>query len=326
MDSMNNKKYQIFISSTYDDLIDERQKVIDSILAMYNFPVGMEMFSAANISQWEIIKHTIDSSDFYVLILAKRYGSVIKTGPDAGISYTEKEYRYAKSQNIPILVFIKNDSAITVDKIDTDSENLKKLQKLEDEITSNQEVEWFSNINELATEVTRALYKAIDMNDRPGWVRGDKIPEDSKISESSVTSAIKKHIPKFQMKILGYNGNYAKVRFQVKNVSSVIVSNLKVASVQFVDKDSNIIGQSTNNQFEKKSLISGEETILNTDTDDMAKRDGAFGKPTYHKNLQLVVHFSCEDEDNNTFNYCASLHIDTTEKFTDEIFEVKAED
>lgn len=40
------KKYQIFVSLTYTDLIEERQKVIDSILSMYQFPVGMEMFNA----------------------------------------------------------------------------------------------------------------------------------------------------------------------------------------------------------------------------------------------------------------------------------------
>ena len=90
------KKYQIFISSTYEDLISEREKIRDVILSMYQFPIGMEMFSAADEEQWEIIKETIDSSDYYVLIIGKRYGSVIDSGSDQGISYTEKEYRYAK--------------------------------------------------------------------------------------------------------------------------------------------------------------------------------------------------------------------------------------
>ena len=40
------KKYQIFISSTYEDLKEERDKVQRAILSMYQFPVGMEMFSA----------------------------------------------------------------------------------------------------------------------------------------------------------------------------------------------------------------------------------------------------------------------------------------
>ena len=52
-----------------------RAKVRDAILSMMHFPVGMEMFNAADEEQWEIIKETIDSSDYYVLILGQRYGS-----------------------------------------------------------------------------------------------------------------------------------------------------------------------------------------------------------------------------------------------------------
>jgi hypothetical protein len=104
------KKYQIFISFTYTDLIVERAKVRDAILSLYQFPVGMELFGAANEEQWEIIEETIDSSDFYVLIIARRYGTVIKEGADKGISYTEKEFRYALEKKIPILAFIIEES------------------------------------------------------------------------------------------------------------------------------------------------------------------------------------------------------------------------
>lgn len=126
------KKYQIFISSTYTDLIEERKKVRDTILNMLHFPVGMEVFGAADEEQWEIIKDTIDSSDYYVLIIAHRYGTIISEGPDAGISYTEKEYRYAKEKGIPILAFLMDDSvAVTLDKIDSEhKEELQKFKKM----------------------------------------------------------------------------------------------------------------------------------------------------------------------------------------------------
>ena len=105
------KKYQIFISSTYQDLIEERRKVQDTILSMNHFPVGMEMFSADDDEQWEVIKRTIDTSDYYVLIIGNRYGSVIETGEDAGISYTEKEFRYAVSIGIPVHTFLISEEA-----------------------------------------------------------------------------------------------------------------------------------------------------------------------------------------------------------------------
>lgn len=92
-------KYQIFISSTYEDLKEERERVIGAILEMGQIPVGMEMFNAANESQWNIIKRRIEQSDYYLVIVANRYGSA----DDDGVSYTEKEYDYAVAQGVPAI-------------------------------------------------------------------------------------------------------------------------------------------------------------------------------------------------------------------------------
>lgn len=100
-------KYQIFVSSTYADLKDQRDLVIKAILEMGHIPVGMEMFSAADEEQWNIIKRQIEQSDYYVVIVANRYGSVT----EEGISYTEKEYDFAVSSGIPTLGFILDSEA-----------------------------------------------------------------------------------------------------------------------------------------------------------------------------------------------------------------------
>lgn len=80
------KKYQFFISSTYEDLKEERNKAIQAILTMNQFPIGMEMFSAADDDQWKIIKEAIDSSDFYILIIGNRYGSIAYIGAVAALA------------------------------------------------------------------------------------------------------------------------------------------------------------------------------------------------------------------------------------------------
>ena len=178
-----NKKYQVFISSTYTDLIREREKVRDVILSMYQFPIGMEMFSAAKEEQWVIIQETIDSSDYYVLIIGGRYGSIIDDGPDKGISYTEKEYWYAKKIGVPILAYIKKDEAITADNVDKDPEKIKRLQIFKDEVTSSREVKWFSSIDELGTEVSISLHKEMDRGKRPGWIRSDEVNIEKSLSE-----------------------------------------------------------------------------------------------------------------------------------------------
>ena len=185
------KKYQIFISSTYKDLIEARSKVRDAILSMMHFPVGMEMFNAADEEQWEIIQETIDSSDYYVLILGQRYGSIIESGSDAGISYTEKEFRYAREKKIPILVFIIDDDvAIKPEFIEKDPESIKKLADFKTEAKKGRTVQWWTNIDELARKVSESLHKQMDRKKRPGWIRGDAF--DIEASHAEILSLNRK--------------------------------------------------------------------------------------------------------------------------------------
>jgi Domain of unknown function (DUF4062) len=93
------RRLQIFISSTYLDLIPERQAAVSAILKSGHIPAGMELFTAGDRSQMETIKKWIDESDVYMLILGGRYGSV---EPTSGISYTELEYDYAIQQKKPL--------------------------------------------------------------------------------------------------------------------------------------------------------------------------------------------------------------------------------
>src|SRR2546430_1293034 len=112
-------KYQVFVSSTYDDLKPQREQVIKATLEMGHIPVGMEMFSAADEEQWQLIARQIEQSDYYVVVCAHRYGSVTD-----GLSYTEKEYDYAVAIGVPVLAFILDDSAPWPrDLIETDSDS-----------------------------------------------------------------------------------------------------------------------------------------------------------------------------------------------------------
>ncbi|MDO8729013.1 MAG: DUF4062 domain-containing protein [bacterium] len=86
-----NKRYQVFLSSTFRDLENERLEVMRALLELDCFPCGMEYFPAANDDQWSFISELIDQCDYYIVVVGNRYGST----DEHGISYTEKEYRYA---------------------------------------------------------------------------------------------------------------------------------------------------------------------------------------------------------------------------------------
>ena len=99
------KRYQVFISSTYEDLKEERKEVMQALLELDCIPAGMELFSAADDDQWKIIQKVIDDCDYYIIISAGRYGS----SDNSGMGYTEKEYKYALENGKPILGFIHAD-------------------------------------------------------------------------------------------------------------------------------------------------------------------------------------------------------------------------
>lgn len=118
------KRYQVFVSSTYADLQQERQKVIQALMEMDCIPAGMEIFPAADEEQWEFIKRVIDDCDYYLLIIGGRYGSLTAEG----ISYTEMEYDYAMSVGLKVLAFIHDSpDDIPVGKSDIDPVLREKL-------------------------------------------------------------------------------------------------------------------------------------------------------------------------------------------------------
>lgn len=103
------KRLQVFVSSTYTDLIKERQSAVEAILTARHIPAGMELFTAGDESQMEVIKQWIDESDVYLLILGGRYGSM---EPISGKSYTHLEFEYALEQGKPLFSCVLSESAL----------------------------------------------------------------------------------------------------------------------------------------------------------------------------------------------------------------------
>lgn len=179
------KKYQIFISSTFSDLKDARAKVIETILTLYHLPIGMEMFSAADEEQWQVIKDTIDSSDYYIVIIGHRYGSLTSDG----ISYTEKEYDYANDKGIPILAFIRKRNVSLMDsERETDPNLINKLNSFIKKSTSNRMCDFWSTTDELAKKVGLSLAKYSQKRPRIGWIRADAVNFEGISEELAILS------------------------------------------------------------------------------------------------------------------------------------------
>lgn len=166
------KKYQVFVSSTYEDLQEERKKVMEALLQMNCFPVGMEYFNASNDSQWEVIKSLIRECDYYVLIVAGRYGSIEE---ESGKSYTQKEFEYAVEQGVPVISFVhKHPGSLPVTKYEQDPLKRDKLENFKSCIQKKL-CKFWDNADGLSSQVVLSLTSLIKSHPRTGWIKADEI-------------------------------------------------------------------------------------------------------------------------------------------------------
>lgn len=173
------KKYQVFVSSTYKDLYEERQEVMQALLELDCIPVGMELFPAADDDQWTLIQRLIDDCDYYILIVGGRYGSLNKEG----VSYTQMEYEYALSSEIPIIGFLhKNPENIAVGKSEKDGELKSKLDEFK-KVVQQKMCRYWESPADLGSQVSRSLVKLIKDKPRPGWVKATFLPSEDTAKE-----------------------------------------------------------------------------------------------------------------------------------------------
>lgn len=164
------KRYQVFISSTYSDLKDERSLVMKSIMDLDCIPAGMELFPAIDEEQFEFIKKIIDDCDYYILIIGGRYGSMT----ESGISYTEMEFDYAMSKEIPVIAFLHdNINNIPAGKVDMDSVAREKLEQFREKVKKGRLVKFWNTPENLTSQVIISLTQTIKSYPGIGWVRAN---------------------------------------------------------------------------------------------------------------------------------------------------------
>lgn len=174
------KRYQVFVSSTYTDLRDERQTVIQTLMKMDCIPAGMELFPAIDEDQWNFIQKVIDDCDYYLIIVGGRYGSITSEG----ISYTEKEYDYAVEKGIKVIALLRNNlDSIPVSKTDTDPNKKEKLDAFISKLKTGRLVNFWNDEKELPGLVALSLITTMKQHPAIGWVRGNQIPNETLLLE-----------------------------------------------------------------------------------------------------------------------------------------------
>jgi hypothetical protein len=168
------KRLQVFVSSTYSDLTMERQAAVEAILTAGHIPAGMELFTAGDESQMDVIKQWIDASDVFLLILGWRYGSI---EPRSGKSYTQIEYEYAVSKRKPLFACVaKTPARETATARDNTADGTTSRQKLLDfrAMTLTRMVRFWEDSKDIKLSIGETLSSMSRRTDLSGWIRANQ--------------------------------------------------------------------------------------------------------------------------------------------------------
>jgi len=162
------KRYTVFLSSTFIDLADERRAVTRAFLDLDYIPVAMEGFPASSDPPLDLIESILRDCDYYVLVIGNRYGSL----DENLVSYTEREYDLARSLDIPTLAFLhEHPGELPAKWLDTDPKAQENLERFRKKVQSHTVKNWTTAEN-LASAVGFSLTKETKSHQAEGWVRG----------------------------------------------------------------------------------------------------------------------------------------------------------
>lgn len=184
------KKYQVFVSSTYEDLKDERKEAFQAILEAKCIPSGMELFPASNKTQWDFITKVIDECDFYLLILAGKYGSTFKNAQGKELGYTEAEYNYAVDIGKPIIALIyDNIDNLPKSKSETTATKNRMLEEFRKTVLTGRLIRKWRNKEDLRANIIAALNGIASDNPAVGWVRSTVVVAEDQLRDDLAARA-----------------------------------------------------------------------------------------------------------------------------------------
>lgn len=178
------KKLQVFVSSTYADLGDERQAAVEAILTAGHIPAGMELFAAGDESQMQVIRRWIEESDVFLLILGGRYGSI---EPVSQKSYVQLEYEHAIASGKPMFAVVVEAEHVEerVKVLGTkavETEHSGKLRELREQVLQRI-VRFWRDPRDIKLAIHETLPEFANRDDLVGWRRVDTNIDYANVAE-----------------------------------------------------------------------------------------------------------------------------------------------
>jgi len=145
-----------FVSSTYRDLINERDKAIDTINNLDSSKaIAMERISSNPNPPKAVCLTNLRKCNAVILILGTKYGSI---DPEEKISITEIEYNEARSLQLPVFVFRKVNTEGEWVPDEKNASTMKKLENFKKSLDAERYRVTFQTSEELGRKIAIAIY------------------------------------------------------------------------------------------------------------------------------------------------------------------------
>lgn len=171
---------RIYVSSTYSDLKEHREKVYRVLRQLGHDVVAMEDYVAADQRPLARCLADVAASDLYIGIFAHRYGYIPERDNPQARSITELEYRRAEAGGIPRLVFLLDENTAwppgQMDGFTGEGDHGARIRALRTELRRDLLASSFSTADELAQKVSVATSRqlAAHAGGAAGRIAGDR--------------------------------------------------------------------------------------------------------------------------------------------------------
>jgi hypothetical protein len=180
--------FTVFVCSTFSDLSQEREGVLDAIRRLKLQHDSMEFFGARAEQPIETCLQEVRASDALVVIVGHRYGTIV---PGLGISYSEAEYAEGFRLKKPCLVYIRNENVpVLPSHMERDPEKWKLLEKWKETLQARHTVATFEDGGRLAVQVAADLARTIQDLEEAAKTRATARAEGGTALLTEVTTII----------------------------------------------------------------------------------------------------------------------------------------
>jgi hypothetical protein len=147
--------FTVFVCSTFDDLEQEREGVLDAIRRVQQRHNAMEFFGARPGRPIDVCLEEVRKSDLLVVIVAHKYGSLI---PGRDRSYSEAEHEEGAKLGKQCLIYMRRDDVPVLAKdVETNAKKRKLLKAWRARLQSQHTAVKFADRHDLALQVAADL-------------------------------------------------------------------------------------------------------------------------------------------------------------------------